>query len=445
MLRFTPYPPISAIALGTGAAILSPLVSFAPAFAQTTFSDVSADYWARPFIQRLAREDVITGFPDGTFKPNQPVTRAQFAAIVRKAFDKKIIRNNQSFRDVALNYWAAPAIEKAYTTGFVSGYPDNTFRPEDNIPKVQAIIALASGLQVDPEGDLEKTLSTYRDADAIPDYARKGIAAATQKQMVVNYPNVNFLNPNSTATRADIAAFVYQALVNEGEIESLGSKAQATSYIVAYAPPTSAQPSPDTSPTKPAANANRLLARGTSFPVSMPGGNNVKLIIAPGETVQTDLQLASPILNSNGNVIVPKGAKIQGRFQPVNISGSTAKGTQYYATKMTVGDKVYTINATSDLIVPTAQQAVAPQDLRGSLATAGARILLGQLLGGGTNIGNLLGGLLTSGGTASPLPTQQSNAILVVDPSQLNLTLQNDVQLASMRVQPSIALTLPQQ
>ncbi len=443
MLRFTPHLPLSAIALGTGAAILSPLVSLAPVAAQT-FSDVSANYWARPFIQRLAREDVITGFPDGTFKPDQPVTRAQFAAIVRKAFDKKIIRNNQSFRDVATNYWAAPAIEKAYTTGFVSGYPDNTFRPEDKIPKVQAIIALASGLQVDPKGDLAETLSIYRDADAIPDYARKGIAAATQKQMVVNYPNVKFLNPNSTATRADIAAFVYQALVNEGEIESLGSKAQATSYIVAYAP-TSAQPSPNTPPTKPAANANRLLARGTSFPVSMPGGNNVKLIIAPGETVQTDLQLAEPILNAKGNVIVPKGAKIQGRFQPVNISGSAAKGTQYYATKMIVGDKVYPINATSDLIVPTAQQSVAPQDLRGSLATAGARILLGQLLGGGTNIGNLLGGLLTSGGTASPLPTQQSNAILVVDPSQLNLTLQNDVQLASTRVQPSIALTLPQQ
>ncbi|PHM10705.1 S-layer homology domain-containing protein, partial [Nostoc sp. 'Peltigera malacea cyanobiont' DB3992] len=49
-------------------------------------SDVSSDYWARPFIQVLADNNVIAGFPDGTFRPNQPVTRAEFAALIQKAF-----------------------------------------------------------------------------------------------------------------------------------------------------------------------------------------------------------------------------------------------------------------------------------------------------------------------------------------------------------------------
>ena len=62
----------------------APLTSSAIAQAQSTaFSDVSTDYWAHDYIEGLAKANIISGFPDGTFKPNDPVTRAQFAAILR--------------------------------------------------------------------------------------------------------------------------------------------------------------------------------------------------------------------------------------------------------------------------------------------------------------------------------------------------------------------------
>ncbi len=65
-----------------------------------SFSDISSSYWAREFITELAERDIIAGFPDGRFRPNEPVTRAQFAAMIRKAFNKNKVRDAISFRDI---------------------------------------------------------------------------------------------------------------------------------------------------------------------------------------------------------------------------------------------------------------------------------------------------------------------------------------------------------
>src|SRR5579883_2954873 len=110
-----------------------------PPTSAASFSDVAQDYWASPFIQALAAKNVIAGFPDGTFKPDQPVTRAEFAAMIAKAFNPNPVRQLSAggFSDVPSNYWAAGAIQKAYETGFMSGYPGNVFRPNQQIPKVE--------------------------------------------------------------------------------------------------------------------------------------------------------------------------------------------------------------------------------------------------------------------------------------------------------------------
>jgi hypothetical protein len=78
------------LALGLGAGAITPIVAAAPVIAQThtqtQFSDVPSGHWAREFITTLADRGIIAGFPDGTFRPNEPVTRAQYAAMVRSAF-----------------------------------------------------------------------------------------------------------------------------------------------------------------------------------------------------------------------------------------------------------------------------------------------------------------------------------------------------------------------
>ncbi|QIR37624.1 DUF1565 domain-containing protein [Tolypothrix sp. PCC 7910] len=191
----------------------------------TAFNDVPTGYWAKAYIEALSSQKIIAGFPDGTFKPNDPVTRAQFATIVTKALAPTSKRPAISFKDVPSNFWAYAAIQSAYQSQFVSGYPDGTFKPQQQIPRVQALVALASGLGL--TADNQNSLTFYTDAAQIPKYALNQVAAATTKQLVINYPTVKQLNPNRDATRAEVAAFVYQALVNAGRAPAIPS-----SYVV---------------------------------------------------------------------------------------------------------------------------------------------------------------------------------------------------------------------
>ncbi|QFS48261.1 Ca2+-binding protein [Nostoc sphaeroides CCNUC1] len=194
-----------------------------PSAQTTAFSDVSSNYWAAQFIQQLSGRGVIAGFPDGSFRPEEAVTRAQFAAMVNKAFQKPAQRQAINFADVPSNYWASSAIQQAYTIGFLSGYPGNRFEPNQAIPRQQVLVSLANGLGYSSGGNNESTLRYFNDASKIASYARSPIAAATEKQIVVNYPNVKSLNPTATATRAQVAAFIYQALVSSNQAPAINS------------------------------------------------------------------------------------------------------------------------------------------------------------------------------------------------------------------------------
>ncbi|MEQ9359937.1 S-layer homology domain-containing protein [Coleofasciculus chthonoplastes] len=205
-----------------GIGVTASLAVLTPAQAQTTaFTDVSSEHWAHDYIEVLADLDIIKGFPDGTFRPGAQITRAQFAAILRQAFLATEPVSAVKFSDVPQNYWGFAAINKARAAGFLSGYPGNIFKPEQPIARVQALVSLANGLGY--TSDRPEYLFYYTDADRIPDYARSSIVAATQAQLVVNYPSSAKLTPNRYASRAEVAAFVHQALVQENQIEPLSS------------------------------------------------------------------------------------------------------------------------------------------------------------------------------------------------------------------------------
>jgi len=226
----------------------------APAAPAANFIDVTTDYWAEPFIQALAARNAIAGFPDGAFRPEQPVTRAEFAAMIQRAFNPAPVQqlSPTGFTDVPPDYWAAPAIRSAYEAGFMAGYPDNTFMPNQEIPKVQAITALANGLGLTATGDPEQILTNYyADAGQVPSYAFNQVAAATEANVVVNYPDVRTLNPQVPLTRAEAAAHLYQALVRLGQVQPLPATVAAAGYIVGpppqvtQVPPTTPEPTPE--------------------------------------------------------------------------------------------------------------------------------------------------------------------------------------------------------
>ena len=209
--------------------------------AQVSFPDIQ-NHWAKTFIEALAAKDIISGYPDGFYRPDQKVTRAEFAAIIRKAFsDKNTVREAIAFVDVPQRYWGFDAIKRADEIGFLTGYPDRTFRPDTNIPRVEVLVSLISGLGLNTSKEVGLA-SFYDDSGDIPNYAVNQLAAATENQIVVNYDNVKTLNPNQTATRADVAAFVYQALVNNGTLPKIAADNPVAAYIVGYQAPVAEKP-----------------------------------------------------------------------------------------------------------------------------------------------------------------------------------------------------------
>ncbi|MEH2140658.1 S-layer homology domain-containing protein [Nostoc sp.] len=210
------------------------------------FNDVPTNFWGRRFIDVLSSRSILKGFPDYSFRPNQPVNRAEFAAIVQKAFDQEPSKTAIAFQDVPTKFWATPAIDRAISGGFLTGYPKKTFKPQENISRVQVLVALVSGLNLKAPTSPNQVLSVYKDAKDIPPYAIGKIAAATTNGLVVNYPNPQILAPNKVASRAEVAAMIHQALVKRGKLEPISSPSIVRRDSLPQASPSA---SPEISPT----------------------------------------------------------------------------------------------------------------------------------------------------------------------------------------------------
>jgi hypothetical protein len=195
-----------------------------PTTPTTRFPDVPGDYWASPFIATLAEQDIITGTPEGEFEPEQPVTRAEFAIQLQEAFDREAGQELIEYGDIPEDDAATEAIREATQMGFLTGYPGGSFRPNESVSRLEVLIALVSGLNLEPPATPEESLQVYEDSEQIPDWAQPKIAAATEAGIVVNYPNPEQLNPSQPATRAETAALLHQALVEVGQAEPVDSE-----------------------------------------------------------------------------------------------------------------------------------------------------------------------------------------------------------------------------
>lgn len=101
----------------------------------STFNDVAKGCWAANYIGYMQQFGIVTGYTDGSFRPNAPVTRAEFAAIASRF--EKLTQGSKSFTDVPDTHWAVKYINFAATRGWVTGYADGTFKPEHSITRAE--------------------------------------------------------------------------------------------------------------------------------------------------------------------------------------------------------------------------------------------------------------------------------------------------------------------
>lgn len=117
------------------------------------FSDVENDRWSVTAISYMNELGIIKGYPDGTFKPHNRITRAEFAAIATGFAN--LTEGGQTFTDLKSDHWAYEAVGKAANAGWITGYPDNTFKPEQAIKRAEVVTLV------------NKMLNRYGDEDFI--------------------------------------------------------------------------------------------------------------------------------------------------------------------------------------------------------------------------------------------------------------------------------------
>ncbi|RTE08005.1 S-layer homology domain-containing protein, partial [Paenibacillus whitsoniae] len=162
-------------------------------------------HWAEASVRELVKRGAINGYPDNTFKPESPITRAEFVSVIVKAFHFQA-KAGTSFADTK-DHWAKEAIATAAALGVVTGYDDNTFGPDAQITREQmaVIVVRAASLQA-ASGSV-----SFSDSGAISDWARAAMATAVATGLIGGYED-GTVKPQADTTRAEAATIILRAL-----------------------------------------------------------------------------------------------------------------------------------------------------------------------------------------------------------------------------------------
>ena len=184
------------------------------------FPDVSKDYWAASQINLLSEQGVIVGYPDGTFKPDANVTRAEFAAMAIRALGQQHTKIAQpiTYADVDENYWAYQDIQKAVYFDLISNSKENDlFRPEDSVSRAESLSVAVNALTtetISTDKAKEVLERRYIDANTIPEWFLIPAGKAEILGMIVVAPSAKkaALEADRPATRAEVAAILFKMM-----------------------------------------------------------------------------------------------------------------------------------------------------------------------------------------------------------------------------------------
>ena len=198
------------------------------------FPDVDSTYWAAKQIEELTEKGVIVGYPDGSFKPDADVTRAEFATMAIKALGQEHANVVQKieFKDISEDHWAYDSIEKAVYFDLISNDDKNqNFRPDDSVSRAESITVAVNALTtetISPYKAKEVLAKKYSDVDSIPEYFVIPAGKAEILDMLVTIPSSDKAKIEATrpATRAEVAAILYE-MVEQAKLNPNAKLAEA--------------------------------------------------------------------------------------------------------------------------------------------------------------------------------------------------------------------------
>lgn len=184
------------------------------------YNDIPDSYWANPNINKLTREDVAFGYPNGNFRPNSPISRAEFASLIVRGMNlSDTIGDSHSytFKDVPKNHWAYDIISAAKSNNLMCGYPDGTFKPTSNVSKIEAMTMLSKKINTDmSEKRANEILSQYTDGNRVPNWAKIDVAKVLEANALADTPNPEKIYVGTNASRAEVASMLDNVRVKLG-------------------------------------------------------------------------------------------------------------------------------------------------------------------------------------------------------------------------------------
>ena len=182
------------------------------------YHDLPENHWAYKQIQILTDFNVVVGYPDGNYRPDQQVTRAEFATMVVKAFEQQNaeIVKPVKFTDVSDKDWFYGMVQRAVMFDLLKGYPDGHFDPYGTVSRGHVISTTVNALTTETISNqkaVEILENSYSDYKEIPDWLIIAAGKAEILGMVVKAPGEeNYINAERPATRAELAAFLVKML-----------------------------------------------------------------------------------------------------------------------------------------------------------------------------------------------------------------------------------------
>lgn len=174
-----------------------------------------AGHWAHNCVMALLKHGVISGYPDQTIRPGNEITRAEAAALLVSAMglqDYQLLSQESPYQD-ELPAWARQAVLAATEKGLMKGYPDGTFQPEQKITRAEMCVAL---MQAFPHQAPSGFVLGFSDAGSIPDWARPFVEMAAASEVVSGYPD-NTFQPDSNIKRGEAFSIICRLMGYHGE------------------------------------------------------------------------------------------------------------------------------------------------------------------------------------------------------------------------------------
>ena len=164
-------------------------------------------HWAESTINKWTASGYISGYPDGTFRPNNAISRAEFVTLANKAFSYNV-PTSISFKDLDTSHWAYSEIQKGVSAGYIKGDAAGTFRPGAAVTRQEAAVMMAQIKQLQQNAN---SALSYTDYNSIANWAKPYVGAVSNVKIMQGFPNGAF-RPQTSMTRAEAVTALENAI-----------------------------------------------------------------------------------------------------------------------------------------------------------------------------------------------------------------------------------------